>query len=112
MCNGHSEPKGGTFIFDWLTPFYQNPAFLHVFASFSPKTAIKGPLESVYISAESMWHDEDGAVWNVVEMFEKIVADIRAALMLIAAEDLNALRVLLKHMTNSASKSVCVSKKA
>jgi hypothetical protein len=43
---------------------------------------------------------------------KKIMADIRAALILIATEDMNALRVLLKNVTSLASKSVCMYKKA
>lgn len=45
------------------------------------------------------------------EMLKKIMTDIRAAVMLIAVEDLNALRVLLKNITNLASKSVRAYKK-
>jgi len=44
-------------------------------------------------------------------MLKKIMTDIRAAVMLIAVEDLNALRVLLKNITNLASKSVRAYKK-
>ena len=39
-------------------------------------------------------------------MLKKIVTNIRAAVILIANENLSALRVLLKNITNFAAKSV------
>jgi hypothetical protein len=38
-------------------------------------------------------------------MWKKLVADIKAAVMLIAAEDINALRILVKNIANLTSKS-------
>jgi len=38
-------------------------------------------------------------------MWKKLVADIKAAVMLIATEDINALRTLAKNMANLTSKS-------
>jgi len=38
-------------------------------------------------------------------MWKKIAADIKAAVILIAAEDINALRTLVKSMANLTSKS-------
>ena len=43
---------------------------------------------------------------------KRIMADIRAALILIATEDLNALRILLKSITCLASKSICMHRKS
>ena len=40
-------------------------------------------------------------------MLKQIMIEIRAALMLIATEDLNALRFLFKNVTTLASKSAC-----
>ena len=40
------------------------------------------------------------------EMWKKIVIGIKAAVKLIAAEDMNALRILVKNMANLGSKSV------
>lgn len=39
------------------------------------------------------------------KMWKKLVADIKAAVMLIAAEDINALRILVKNIANLTSKS-------
>jgi hypothetical protein len=39
-------------------------------------------------------------------MWKKIAADIKAAVMLIAAEDIHALRILVKNIANLTSKSV------
>ena len=39
------------------------------------------------------------------EMWKKIAADIKAAVILIVAEDINALRTLVKNMANLTSKS-------
>jgi hypothetical protein len=44
-------------------------------------------------------------------MFKKIRTHIRAAVMLIAIENLSALRVLLRNMANLASRSVRAHKK-
>ena len=38
-------------------------------------------------------------------MWKKIAADIRAAVILIAAEDMNALRTIVKSIANLTSKS-------
>ena len=47
------------------------------------------------------------------EMLKKrIVTTLRAALILIATEDLNALRILFKTITNLTSKSVSMHKKS
>jgi hypothetical protein len=43
---------------------------------------------------------------------KRIAATVRAALILIATEDLNALRLLLKTITNLTSKSVSMPKKS
>jgi len=40
------------------------------------------------------------------EMWKKLAADIKAAVMLIAAEDINALRTLVRNIANLTSKSV------
>ncbi len=40
------------------------------------------------------------------KMWKKIVTDIKAAVMLIAAEDMNALRTLIKNIANLTFKSV------
>ena len=45
-------------------------------------------------------------------MKKRIMADIRAAFILIATEDLNALRVLLKNITNLTFKSVSIHRKS
>jgi len=50
-------------------------------------------------------------VRNGTEMLTKIINDLKAAVMLIATENLSALRVLLKNMINLASKSVRVRRK-
>ncbi len=39
-------------------------------------------------------------------MWKKIATDIKAAIMLIAAEDINALRTLVKNIANLTSKPV------
>ncbi len=39
-------------------------------------------------------------------MWKKFAADIKAAVMLIAAEDMNALRTLIKNIANLTFKSV------
>jgi len=39
-------------------------------------------------------------------MWKKLAADIKAAVMLIAAEDINALRTLVRNIANLTSKSV------
>ena len=51
------------------------------------------------------------AVRNGTEMLKKIITDLRAAVMLIATENLSALRVLLKNIIDLASKSVRVRRK-
>ncbi len=40
------------------------------------------------------------------KMWKKIATDIKAAIMLIAAEDINALRTLVKNIANLTSKPV------
>jgi len=52
-----------------------------------------------------------GVVQKGAKMLKQIMIDIRAALMLIASEDINALRVLFKNLATLASKSACVHKK-
>ncbi|MHC4461987.1 MAG: hypothetical protein ACYS30_11225 [Planctomycetota bacterium] len=44
-------------------------------------------------------------------MLKKIITDLRAVVILIATENLSALRVLLKNMIDLASKSVRVRRK-
>jgi hypothetical protein len=45
-------------------------------------------------------------------MFKKIIADLRLAVMLIATENLSALRVVLKSMMNLVHKSARLGKKS
>jgi len=52
-----------------------------------------------------------GTVQNETEMLKKIITDLRAAVMLIATENLSILRLLLKKLINLASKSVRVHRK-
>jgi len=51
-------------------------------------------------------------VRNGTEMFKKIITDLGAVVMLIATENLSALRVVLKSMMNLASKSARLGKKS
>jgi hypothetical protein len=51
-------------------------------------------------------------VRNGTEMFKKIIADLRLAVMLIATENLSALRVVLKSMMNLVHKSARLGKKS
>ena len=80
--------------------------FLRIFL----KICNKGPPESVCTIASSTfkrnWSAQKGP-----EMLKKIMTDIRAAITLIATENVNALRVLLKNITNLASKSIRAYKK-
>jgi hypothetical protein len=45
-------------------------------------------------------------------MKKRIMADIRAALILIVTEDLNALRILLRNITTLTSKSIFMYRKS
>jgi hypothetical protein len=46
------------------------------------------------------------------EMFKKIITDLRTVVILIATENLSALRVVLKSMMNLASRSIRLDKKS
>lgn len=51
------------------------------------------------------------AVQKETEMLKKIKTDLRAVVMLIATENLSALRALLKNIKNLASKSIHLHRK-
>ena len=51
-------------------------------------------------------------VRNGTEMFKKIITDLRAAVMLIAKENLSVLRAVLKSMINLTSRSARLGKKS
>jgi len=48
---------------------------------------------------------KQGPVWKTAKMLKKITTEIRAAFVLILAEDLTALRTFFKNITNSVRKS-------
>ncbi len=50
-------------------------------------------------------------VQNEIEMFKKIITDLKAAVMLIATENLSALRAMLKNMITWALRSARLGKK-
>jgi hypothetical protein len=52
------------------------------------------------------------AVVFETEMFKKIITDLKAAVMLIATENLSALRAVFKNMVNWASRSARLGKKS
>ncbi len=53
---------------------------------------------------------ETELIEKMVEMLKKIIGDLGAAVVLIANENLTALRTLIKYLTNSVSKPACVHK--
>ena len=79
------------------------PAFCRI----STELCNKKPCAPVYINEGSGRREgRPEQLRKGQEMWKKIAADIKAAVILIAAEDINALRTLVKNIANLTSKSV------
>jgi hypothetical protein len=72
--------------------------------------AIKGRLQPVFMGA-SRQRSRNAAVQRELPMRKKNVIDMKAAIKLIAAENLNALRGLLRNIANFRSKPTYLNKK-
>jgi hypothetical protein len=72
-------------------------------AKFLSKAAINSLSESVCICESQRDKAETKQVWKTAKMLKKITTEIRAAVMLIIAENLTALRAFFKNVANSVS---------
>ena len=95
----------------FLGKIAQESGFLDIFRKLFLATAIKGTPERL-TDEKSMNKSKTGAVLKGREMLRNFMTHLRAVVTLIATENLKALRVILRSIAESLSKSTHVDRRA